>query len=85
VEHSPSLRFLLRGDHAELSIADARRLGVRSGEEVELVVDGRTAVAAAQIRSGVPEGSVFLSPAVLPEGPVEVTPARVRARAEVAS
>ncbi|MET0972177.1 MAG: molybdopterin-dependent oxidoreductase, partial [Thermoleophilaceae bacterium] len=83
VQHSPSLRFLLRGDHAELSIVDARRLGVSTGDPIELVVDGRKVVAEARVRTGVPAGSVFLSPPVLPDGPVEITPARVRARAEV--
>jgi NADH-quinone oxidoreductase subunit G len=76
VKHSPSLRFLYRGEHVELSVADAQRLGVRSGEEVELTVDGQTAIAAAQVRTGVPAGSAFLSPAALPEGAVEIT--RVR-------
>src|SRR6185436_12467510 len=39
VRHSPSLRFLDTGERALLSVEDARSLGVRSGDEVELAVD----------------------------------------------
>jgi NADH-quinone oxidoreductase subunit G len=79
VERSPSLRFLVRPARAELSVEDARRLGVRTGEQVELAVDGESTRAEAAVRTGVPTGSVFLTPALLPEGPVEVRqPAVVR-------
>ncbi|HEY6781004.1 MAG TPA: molybdopterin-dependent oxidoreductase [Thermoleophilaceae bacterium] len=78
VEHSPSLRFLHHGPRAELSVEQARELGVRSGDEVELTVDGKRAVAEVSVRTGMPAGSVFLTPPVLPEGPVEVTRARAR-------
>ena len=41
---------------------------------------GERAQATARVRTGVPAGSVFLTPpGVLPEGPVEVAPARERA------
>jgi NADH-quinone oxidoreductase subunit G len=80
VEYSPSLRFLATGEKAWLSVEDARRLGVESGEEVELSVDGRQLSATAIVRTSVPAGSVFLSPPALAEGPVEV-----RARQAVAS
>ena len=76
VTHSPSLRFLDTGPTAELSVEDARRLGVSSGDEVELSAGGETAVAVAAVRTGVPAGSVFLSPPGLADGPVEVAPAR---------
>ena len=76
VEHSPSLAFLLTGPTVELSVADAHRLGVENGEEVELSVAGRRARATARVRTGVVTGSAFVSPPVLPDGPVEVTRAR---------
>jgi NADH-quinone oxidoreductase subunit G len=79
VRHSPSLRFLDPGERALLSVEDARRLGVRSGDEVELAVDGELVRATAVVRTGVPEGGVFLSPPGLAEGSVEV-----RAREAVA-
>ncbi len=78
VEHSPSLRFLHHGPRAELSIEDARALGVRTGDEVELAVDGERTTAVVGVRTGVPTGSVFLAPPVLGEGAVEISRARAR-------
>ncbi len=80
VEHSPSLRFLDTGERAWLSVEDARRLDVRTGDEVELSVNGDSVSATAVVRTGVPAGSVFLSPPTLAEGPVEL-----RTRQAVAS
>jgi NADH-quinone oxidoreductase subunit G len=76
VEHSPSLRFLGTGARALLSVEDARRLGAENGDEVELAVDGDSVRATAVIRTGVPAGSVFLSPPALAEGPVELRTAQ---------
>ena len=72
VEYSPSLRFLATGEKAWLSLKDARRLGVKSGDEVELSVNGDRLSAIAIVRTAVPAGSVFLSPPANVEGPVEV-------------
>ena len=72
VEHSPSLRFLGTGERVVLSVEDARRLGISSGDEVEVSSDGDGVTAVAVVRSSVPAGSVFLSPPILQEGPVEV-------------
>jgi NADH-quinone oxidoreductase subunit G len=80
VEHSPSLRFLDTGERAWLSVDDARRLDVKSGDEVELSVNGDSITATVVIRTGVQAGSVFLSPPALAGGPVEV-----RTRQAVAS
>jgi NADH-quinone oxidoreductase subunit G len=60
VEHSPSLRFLLPHQQAELAPADAERLGIAAGDEVEVSVDGRSVRATARLRSRVLPGSVFL-------------------------
>ncbi len=79
VEHSPSLRFLDTGDRALLSVEDARRLGVTNGDEVELAANGESVSATVVVRTGVPAGSVFLSPPGLADGPVEI-----RARQAVA-
>jgi NADH-quinone oxidoreductase subunit G len=76
VEHSPSLRFLSTRARAELSVDDARRAGVGDGDEVTLSVDGLEATAVASVRSAVPAGSVFVSGASLPDGSVEISPAR---------
>jgi NADH-quinone oxidoreductase subunit G len=74
-EHSPSLRFLASGARAELSVEDAGRAGVDNGDEVLLGAGDESVVATAAVRTGVPQGSVFLVGARLPEGPVELTPA----------
>jgi NADH-quinone oxidoreductase subunit G len=73
VEYSPSLRFLATGEKAWLSVDDARRLGVKSGDEIELAVNGDSLSAIAIVRTAVPAGSVFLSPPALVEGPVEIS------------
>jgi NADH-quinone oxidoreductase subunit G len=75
-EHSPSLRFLGGRRLAELSVADARRAGIENGAEVRLSANGDSAIVTAAVRSGVPEGSVFVSGVDLPAGSVELGPAR---------
>jgi NADH-quinone oxidoreductase subunit G len=79
VEHSPSLRFLDTGPLALVSVDDARRLGLRDGDEVELDGNGETVTARIDVRTGVPSGSVFLSRAAITPGPVHI-----RAREAVA-
>jgi NADH-quinone oxidoreductase subunit G len=72
IEHSPSLRFLGAAERLMVSPEDARRLGVQSGDEVAVEADGHSLEAVAAVRTGVPAGSVFLSPPAPMEGPVEV-------------
>jgi NADH-quinone oxidoreductase subunit G len=76
VEHSPSLRFLSTGTRAEISVEDARAAGVENGEEVTLSANGTEVVAIAAIRSAVPRGSVFVTGAGVPDGPVSISPTR---------
>jgi NADH-quinone oxidoreductase subunit G len=71
-EHAPSLRFLATGPRAELSVADARAAGVDTGDEVRLSAGGVSVIAVVAVRTGVPEGSVFLAGAQLPAAPVEI-------------
>jgi NADH-quinone oxidoreductase subunit G len=59
-EHSPSLRFLAPEQRAEMAPVDARRIGVSSGDEVEVSADGRSVRARVALRQGVQPGSVFL-------------------------
>ena len=77
-EHSPSLRFLASGARAEISVEDAGRAGVDNGDEVRLQAADEAVVAIAAVRTGVPQGSVFLIGAQLPEGPVELSTADAR-------
>jgi NADH-quinone oxidoreductase subunit G len=60
-EHAPSMRFLAPHQLAELSAADAERLGIAAGDEVEVAVNGNSVRARAVLRSRVPAGSVFLT------------------------
>jgi predicted molibdopterin-dependent oxidoreductase YjgC len=85
VEHSPSLRFLSTRARAEISVEDARDAGVENGDDVRLTLwsgsDGAASedaelVAIAVVRSTVPRGSVFLSGASVPDGPVGISPTR---------
>jgi NADH-quinone oxidoreductase subunit G len=71
-EHAPSLQFLSGAARAELSPDDARRLGLRTGDEVVLAVNGDRVHARASVRTGVRAGAVFVAPPVLPAGAVEV-------------
>jgi anaerobic selenocysteine-containing dehydrogenase len=61
VEVSPSLQYTVVHQQAELSPEDARRLGVVSGEIVKVSQNGSQLKAKAAVRSGIPEGSVFLA------------------------
>jgi NADH-quinone oxidoreductase subunit G len=75
LDHSPSLGFLARAPRVELSVEDAREAGIADGDEVRLRVGRAEATAAAAIRTGVAPGSVILTGAVLPDGPVALAPA----------
>jgi len=60
VEHSPSLRFLTPDQRAELAPADAHRLGVTSGDEVEVTAGDQSVWARVALRQAMQPGSVFL-------------------------
>jgi NADH-quinone oxidoreductase subunit G len=72
VEYSPSLHFLDTGPLVLVSPADARRLGVSDGDLTEVHANGDSVEATVVIRTGVPDGSIFLSPLTLAEGPAEI-------------
>jgi NADH-quinone oxidoreductase subunit G len=61
VEVSPALKFLVVHQHAELSPADAHRLGLKSGETVEVASNGTAVKATVAVHSGIPPGTVFLA------------------------
>jgi NADH-quinone oxidoreductase subunit G len=60
VEHSPSLRFLAPAQRAEIAPADARSLGVSSGDEVEVTAGENTLRATVALRQAMQPGTVFL-------------------------
>jgi NADH-quinone oxidoreductase subunit G len=57
---APALQFLAPRQQAQLSAEDARRLGVRPGDEVEVAVNGTSVRAVARLRQAVEPGTVFL-------------------------
>jgi NADH-quinone oxidoreductase subunit G len=59
-EHAPVLRFLNPHQRAELSAEDARRLGIRPGDEVEVAMNGTSVRARAALRDALAPGTVFL-------------------------
>jgi NADH-quinone oxidoreductase subunit G len=61
VEISPALKFLIARQHAELSPADAQRLGVSGGDTVEVASNGTAVKATVAVHSGIPSGTVFLA------------------------
>ncbi|MGH2852387.1 MAG: molybdopterin-dependent oxidoreductase, partial [Solirubrobacteraceae bacterium] len=69
VEASPALRFLVPRQRAEISPADAARLGLRHGEEMLVVdADGTGVRAQIALRDAVPAGTVFLERGIASEG-----------------
>jgi NADH-quinone oxidoreductase subunit G len=79
-ELNPPLKFLQPTQRLEISLPDAERLGLRSGEKVLVSQNGSTVEAEVQIRERVPEGVCFLAEgvaegnanALLNGGPVRV-------------
>src|SRR5207302_1630224 len=64
-EASPALKFLTAGGpRAELSPADAERLGVADGDRVRIAHDGVALDAEVALRSAVPPGTVFVAEAI---------------------
>jgi NADH-quinone oxidoreductase subunit G len=61
VEISPALQYTIARQQAELSPEDARRLRIASGDLLEVSQNGTAIQASAAVRSGVPEGTVFLA------------------------
>jgi NADH-quinone oxidoreductase subunit G len=79
VEISPALQYTIARQQVELSPEDAQRLGIASGETVEVSQNGTRLSGTAQIRSGVPQGTAFLADGIaadsanaLADGVVEV-------------
>jgi NADH-quinone oxidoreductase subunit G len=77
-DRSPSLRFLSTPARAEISVEDARRARLSTGNDVRISAGGNSVEAMVVVRTGVPTGSVFLIGLSLPDGAVEIAPARQR-------
>jgi NADH-quinone oxidoreductase subunit G len=68
VEHAPALKFLAARQRAELSPADAQRLGLAHGQRVEVGANGTRVRATVALRNDVPAGTVFLEEGVAEDG-----------------
>ncbi|MEA2157942.1 MAG: NADH-quinone oxidoreductase subunit, partial [Solirubrobacteraceae bacterium] len=67
VEISPALKFAIAQQLVELSPQDAQRLGITSGETVDVAQNGTRLRATAHVRTGVPIGTAFLAEGVASE------------------
>jgi NADH-quinone oxidoreductase subunit G len=65
VDVSPALQFIRPQQTVELSPADAERLGVADGDQVELGSNGTRVRGPARLRQAVPGGSVFIAEGTL--------------------
>src|SRR5690606_20184397 len=59
-EQSPALRFLLPNQRLELAPADAERLGLASGDQVELSANGSSIRASVVVRERMLPGAGFV-------------------------
>jgi len=82
VEISPALHFTIADQRIELAPADAERLGIFEGDEVQVSCNGTRLQARAAVRTGVVPGTAFLAEGIaaqsanlLSEQLVEVAPA----------
>jgi NADH-quinone oxidoreductase subunit G len=80
VEISPALHSTVARQQAELSPQDAQRLGIASGEEIEVAQNGTRLRAAAAVRSGIPEGTVFLATGIADDSANALTEPEVEVR-----
>jgi NADH-quinone oxidoreductase subunit G len=67
VDVSPLLHFLRAKQIVEMSPEDARALGIREGDRVEVGNNGTHVKGAVKLRAAVPAGSVFLAEGVVDE------------------
>ena len=65
VDVSPLLHFLRARQVVEMSAEDARRLGIREGDRVEVGHNGTRVKGAVKLRAAVPAGSVFIAEGVI--------------------
>ena len=73
VEISPALHYTIAHQRVELSPTDAQRLGIVSGETVQVAQNGTRLRATAAVRSGVPAGTAFLATGIAEDSANELT------------
>jgi NADH-quinone oxidoreductase subunit G len=80
VEISPALHYTIARQHVELSPEDARRLGVRPGDAVDVSQNSRRLSGTAHVRTGVPPGTAFLADGIAEDSANTLTEALVEIR-----
>ena len=80
VEVSPALKYTIAHQQAELSPEDAARLGIVTGETIEVAQNGTRLRARAAVRSGVPAGTIFLATGVAEDSANALTEPDVEVR-----
>jgi NADH-quinone oxidoreductase subunit G len=73
VEISPALHYTIAHQQIELSPEDAARLGIATGETVQVAQNGTRLRAKATVRTGVPEGTAFLATGLAEDSANELT------------
>jgi NADH-quinone oxidoreductase subunit G len=67
VDISPALQFTVAEQQVELSPQDAKRLGIRHGEPVQIAQNGTRLTGRAAVRTGVPPGTAFVATGIASE------------------
>ncbi len=80
VEISPSRQYTVAPQQAERSPEDAQRLGVVTGEMLEVSQNGTSLRARAAVRSGVPAGTIFLATGLAADSANALTEPHVEVR-----
>jgi NADH-quinone oxidoreductase subunit G len=80
VDVSPALQFTVAEQQVELAPEDARRLGIRHGEEVQVAQNGTRLSGRAVVRTGVPEGTAFLATGIAEDSANALTEPAVEVR-----
>jgi NADH-quinone oxidoreductase subunit G len=84
VEISPALHYTIARQQAEISPEDAQRLGVVSGETLTVTQNGTSVRARAAVRSGVPQGAIFLATGIAADSANALTEPHVEVRKALA-
>ena len=79
---SPALNYLMPAQRLEISVADAKQLGLSRGDEVSVNSDGASVNARVAIRAALPEGTCFLIEGTI-EGNANVFANGTAARVEI--
>jgi NADH-quinone oxidoreductase subunit G len=77
VEISPALHYTIARQQVELSPEDAARLGIASGQTVQVSQNGTRLTGTAKVRSGVPEGTAFLADGIAADSANALTEATI--------